>query len=286
MNDSIKKVINEKMIDDIKQLEDIFQADFLYIDGPISAELNNVVVDEIGLLRKSGKKEKLCVMLTTNGGDANSAERLVNVFRHNYESVYFIIPDYAYSAGTILCMSGDKIFMNYNSVLGPIDPQVQNKEGRFVPALGYLDKINTLLKAAKDGTISQAEFLILKDFDLAELSLYEQARDLTVDLLKNWLVKYKFKDWTTHKSTGKEVTIKEKEQRAKEIAEGLGDYKRWKAHGRPLNIETLRMLKLIIDDFSEIDDAEQYILSFYSMAQEFKQLSNMGGMTFTKEGRI
>ncbi|QFJ56181.1 serine dehydrogenasease [Pseudobutyrivibrio xylanivorans] len=274
------------MIDDITELERIFEADFLYIDGPISAELNSVVVDEIGLLRKYDTHGKLCIMLTTNGGDANSAERLVNVFRHNYDTVYFIIPDYAYSAGTILCMSGDKIFMNYNSVLGPIDPQVQNKEGRFVPALGYLDKIDTLLEAARDGSISQAEFLILKDFDLAELSLYEQARDLTVDLLKDWLVKYKFKDWTKHKSTGKEVSVSEKENRAKEIAEGLGNYKRWKAHGRPLNIETLRNLKLIIDDFSDIENAEKYILSFYSMAREFKQLSNMGGMTFTREGRI
>ena len=55
------------------------------------------------------------------------------------------------------------------SVLGPIDPQVMNKDGKFVAALGYLDKINELIKKARDNELTNAEFIILKDFDLAEL---------------------------------------------------------------------------------------------------------------------
>lgn len=66
-------------------------------------------------------------------------------------------------------MSGDNIYMDYFSVLGPIDPQVQNKEGRFVPALGYLDKVNELVLKAQNNTLTQAEFIILKEMDLAEL---------------------------------------------------------------------------------------------------------------------
>ena len=55
-------------------------------------------------------------------------------------------------------MSGDNIYMNYYSALGPVDPQVQNKDGKLVAALGYLDKINDLLSKAQNNTISQAEF--------------------------------------------------------------------------------------------------------------------------------
>ena len=91
-------------------------------------------------------------------------------------------------------MSGDEIWMDYFSVLGPIDPQVQNKDGRFVPALGYLDKVNELIEKAKNNTLTNAEFLILRDFDLAELRHYEQAKELTITLLKRWLAKYKFKN--------------------------------------------------------------------------------------------
>jgi hypothetical protein len=53
--------------------------------------------------------------------------------------------------------------MNYYSTLGPIDPQVPNKEGHLVAALGYLDKINELLDKAKRNELTQAEFLILNN---------------------------------------------------------------------------------------------------------------------------
>lgn len=287
MRRPIAVTTNDILIDKIEKLEDKFNADILYIDGPISGGLHAEVMEEIDNLKiMGGLRDSLCVMLTTNGGDANSAERLVNVLRHHYSMVNFIIPDHAYSAGTILCMSGDKIYMNYNSVLGPIDPQVQNKEGRYVPALGYLEKIEGLLAEAKNGTISQAEFLILKDFDLAELSLYEQARDLTVDLLTNWLKKYKFKDWKKHKSTNKRVTEKEKDLRATEIATELGNYKRWKAHGRPLNIEAITSLKLKIDDFGDDEETESMILSFYKMATDFMRTNGIMAMTFSRGGRL
>lgn len=42
-------------------------------------------------------------------------------------------------------MSGDEIFMDYYSVLGPIDPQVQNNNGEWVPELGYLEKYKQLV---------------------------------------------------------------------------------------------------------------------------------------------
>ena len=49
-------------------------------------------------------------------------------------------------------LSGDEIYMDYYSRLGPIDPQVNNQEGRQVPALGYLKQWERLQeKAAKVG---------------------------------------------------------------------------------------------------------------------------------------
>lgn len=65
-------------------------------------------------------------------------EKMVEIIRNKYQKVYFVVPDYAMSAGTIFCMSGEKIYMDYSSSLGPIDPQVYNGK-EFVPALAYLD---------------------------------------------------------------------------------------------------------------------------------------------------
>lgn len=273
-----------QMIKDLlENIENMYNADCLYLNGPIQSQLLNYARETIDLTRKEDATHaKLCVILTTNGGDTITVERLVNIFRYNYSEVDFIIPDHAYSAGTILCMSGDNIHMDYNSVLGPIDPQVQNKEGRFVPALGYLVKIYALLEKAQAGEISQAEFLILKDFDLAEISLYEQARDLTEDLLVKWLVQYKFKNWGTHSGSGKKVTENDKKKRAKEIANALSDYSRWKSHSRPLNIDVLSALKLQIENFGEDTKKQNIILECHNMCEDFMQLQQMDAVIFTR----
>ena len=62
------------------------------------------------------------VFLNTPGGNAEIVEKLVEIIRFHYKELYFVVPDEAMSAGTIFCLAGDKIFMDYSSSLGPIDP--------------------------------------------------------------------------------------------------------------------------------------------------------------------
>ena len=251
MENLVDKALKEMISNALLELEDIANSDVLCYSGPIVDGNENVFLDIIEELADSpDKRDSLMVVLTTTGGSAMAVERYVNIIRKHYEKVSFVVPDYAYSAGTIFCMSGDEIWMDYFSVLGPIDPQVKNKEGKFVPALGYLDKVNSLIDKARNGSLTNAEFLILKDFDLAELRAYEQAKELTVTLLKKWLVKYKFKNWDKHKN-GNSVTMAEKEKRAEEIADKLGDNNIWKSHARPICIEELENLKLKIEDYSD-----------------------------------
>ncbi len=271
---SIQSLLTERL----KALEKHFGADFLVYFGPIVGGNENAILSIVeDLANDPNKKDKIYVILTTSGGSAVAVERYVHILRHHYSEVNFIIPDYAYSAGTIFCMSGDNILMDYFSVLGPIDPQVQNKDGKWVAALGYLDKVNELIAKAKsknpDEQLTQAEFLILKDIDLAELRGYEQAKNLTIELLKKWLVKYKFKNWDLHSTNpilkGTSVSIEEKELRAKEIADRLSDSNVWKSHGRPINIETLESeLRLKIEDFSK-EHYRPLIRSYYDLLNDF-----------------
>lgn len=269
LDDKIHILLNEKL----KDLEIHFDADVLSYFGPFEGGANFFlkVVEEIAL--DPDKKDKIFVVLTTGGGSATVVERYVNILRQHYDEVNFIVPDYAYSAGTIFCMSGDSIHMDYFSVLGPIDPQIENKEGKLVAALGYLDKINELLEKAQNNTITQAEFIILKDFDLAELRGYEQAKDLTIDLLEQWLVQYKFKNWDTHRTNpallGQPVTDAEKIARAKEIADHLSNNNKWKSHGRPINIDALRKLRLEIDDYSTNVPRRTLIRDYYELVSDY-----------------
>ena len=274
----VKELINklEKMnqiaiSDLLKKLEAKLDADVFTYYGEIVNGVESQVKDLIETLAKDSDKHRaIYVFLTTPGGSLTPVQRMVDILRHFYEEVNFIVPDYAYSAGTIWCMSGDNIYMNYYSTLGPIDPQVQNKDGNLVAALGYLDKINELLEKARKNELTQAEFLILKDFDLAELRSYEQAKELAVDMLKKWLTKYKFKDWTVHSSTGAAVTNEEKEARALDIANKLSDNNVWKSHGRPIGIQVLKdELRLKIIDFERDSELSDIIGEYYDALTEY-----------------
>jgi len=176
------------------------------------------------------------------------------------------------SAGTIFCMSGDKIYMDYTSSLGPIDPQLSLGSDEMVPALGYIDKVEEFIEKSRDNTLTKAELIMLQRLDLANLRRYEQARDLSVSLLKEWLVKYKFKDWTTHRTTnpGAPVTNKEKQLRAEQIATDLSDNKKWHSHGRMIGIQKLTdMLRLEIEDYSNDNDLRLCLRSYGDLLSEF-----------------
>ena len=266
----------DAMTNAFKDLELQLDADVLVFFGEIvdGIEANiKQIVEQI--CSDEQKHDKLCILLTTPGGSLNPVKRMVNIFRHFYAEVDFIIPDYAYSAGTVMACSGDKIYMDYYSVLGPIDPQVRNRDGKYVAALGYLDKINELIEKAKNNELPNAEFIILKDFDLAELRAYEQARDLAIDLLVEWLPKYKFKNWTTHSSSLAPVSDDEKRARALEIAQNLSDNKEWKSHGRPISRDELARLKLQIEKLEDSPTVYKAVTTYHELMSDYIQKYSM-----------
>ncbi len=238
-----------------------------------TGEISELVVNGFQeLIEKTKNRDHLAIVLSTPGGSATAVEKMVQIIRHHYNEVYFIIPNFAMSAGTIFSMSGDKIFMDYASTLGPIDPQILNQDNRWVPALGYIDKVEEFISKSQQGTLTEAEFVMLQKLDLGTIRSYEQARDLSISLLKEWLVKYKFKNWNSHRTTnpGNNVTNSEKQERAEEIAKTLSDNKRWHSHGRHIGIETLRNeLKLEIEDYSNKDLLRNSIMKYYKLLNDY-----------------
>ena len=255
-----------------KKLVDALGSDVIFYYGPMAFDTPHVFAEAIGQIQK--KKRTLSVILTTGGGIVEPVERAVEIIRNNYQFVNFIVPDYAMSAGTVFCMSGDKIFMNQTSSLGPIDPQIQKNDGTLVPAMGYLEQLEKLIKKSKDKTISPAEIDLLRSFDLGDINKYEQARNLTVTLLKKWLVTFKFKNWKIHQTTpankGKPVTDEEKICRAEEIAKKLGDISIWHSHGRHIGIKTLQKeLWLKIEDYTNRESIASPIVIYNGLAADY-----------------
>jgi len=267
---TVKEVLNERLV----ALEEHFKGNVIFYYGEIHPALVKLFRDFIEKLTDvPERKELLVVVLNTPGRSVEVVEKMVEIIRFHYKEVYFVVPDYAMSAGTILCMSGDKLYMDYSSSLGPIDPQVFNGK-EYVPALAYLDKVEQLLDKARNNTLTQAEFLILQGQDLATLGRYEQARDLTVTLLKQWLTQYKFRTWISHDTDqhkkGQPVTAEEKQERAEEIAKLLGDNKLWHSHGRMISINTIReKLRLKIEDYSNDVNLRGMIRTYNDLMIEY-----------------
>ena len=280
--DLARRLLNE----DLNRLEDVLQADVLTIFGPIWSGLENTIRSTIERLRN--RRERIAVVLDTVGGIIEVVERMVTVIRHHYNEVYFLVPDRAMSAGTVFVMAGDQIFMNYSSCLGPIDPQIE-KDGKFVPALSYLNQYKQLYEKAESGQLNTAELVLLSNLDPGELYQFEQARQLSHDLLTDWLSTYKFKDWDTHSSTGDPVTPEEKRERAEDIAEALSDHERWRSHGRMISRDTLTArleeegLHLKIEKIECNPDLSSALDDYVGLLKDYMQREQLGLFVHTRE---
>ncbi|MDC9624091.1 serine dehydrogenasease, partial [Xenorhabdus sp. XENO-7] len=88
--------------------------------------------------------------------------------------------------------------------------------------------------------------------------------------LKKWLVDYKFKKWTHKETSGIEVTLTDKEERAEEIAVILSDNKRWHSHSRSIGINTIiDILKLKVEDYSNMEGLSNKIKQIHNVIIEF-----------------
>ncbi|MDO5764102.1 MAG: hypothetical protein Q4P84_00170 [Elusimicrobiales bacterium] len=273
-NDEIKRTAKNYLI----QLENYFKADkadVLFYYGDIDRVYEQVFRNALEALVKQHEKnhrETLIIVLQTNGGSVETTEKYVNLIRKYYKKVYFIIPNYAMSAGTIFCMSGNKIYMDCSSCLGPIDPQIYSiKEQRFVPANGYLDEINAMIEKSKNGTLSNVEFVMCQNQDLAFLNQCKQTASLAVNLLKEWLVKYKFSDWKITEERQILVTDEYKQERARDIAEQLGKNSKWHVHSRPIMISELKKLNIRIDDYTQNEPLKKLIRQYSDYVLQYIQ---------------
>jgi hypothetical protein len=268
--DSANRIIETQLGERAASVEAEFGGDVLVYIGPIMFGAEDGVREVLEARQK--KLPDLYVLLETYGGYIEVAERVAHVLRHHYGRVHFVVPTFAMSAGTVLVMSGDSIHMDYSSILGPIDPQVQRQDtGDWIPALGYLEQFKRFVDKSNRGTLTTAELVYMtKVFDPAELYRYEQARELSITLLKEWLVSYKFRNWKKTRSRKKTVTSQMRTMRAREVAKMLNKTGRWHSHSRGITMAVLRRdLKLEIEDFGESEDKSAKIRDYFMLLKDY-----------------
>ncbi len=272
------------------RLGDFLDGDVIFLKAPMAQPVDDNVRREVEAINETANKDRLIVVLETRGGFIEVVERIVGVFRKHYQLVDFIVPNYAYSAGTVLVMSGDEIYMDYHSILGPIDPQYESETGDYMPGMGYLAKyeelMETINKAPSTDNVRAEIAYLIQRFDPAKLYHIEHAIEHSKSLLRNWLPRYKFKDWSTRETSGEPVTDADKEARANEIAEVLGEVTRWHSHGRGITLRELRSeeIRLKIKDFGGEGELDNLIRDYYSLISDYTVKRSMSNGIHTQNG--
>lgn len=175
------------------------------------------------------------VFVVTPGGSGQQVNSFVNKLRPRFDFVGFVVPHMCMSAGTLWVTSGNEIVMDARAFLGPIDPQVRNREGRFVPAQALFTLVADIQKQgeesiAKGQQPTWTNIQLLRLLDPKELGDALAASHYSVQLATDYLNKYKFASWTIRDSSKQLVTPQYRLATAKKVAALLGSHNEWKAH--------------------------------------------------------
>jgi hypothetical protein len=196
------------------------------------------------ILRESTEKT-IDFYIETPGGSGEAAEEIAKFLRKKFDEVNFVVAGESKSAGTILVLSGDNIYMTETGSLGPIDAQV--RIGRsVVSAHDYKEWVDLKMQeAAKQGSLNPFDAIMVAQISPGELYGVINSLEFSKDLVKHWLEVHKFKKWKVTRSNRKPVTPEMRKNRAHEVAEMFCDHTTWRTHGRSLKIEDLEEVLII-----------------------------------------
>jgi hypothetical protein len=243
------------------------------INAPVAIDFSDILPFQDQIAGLNGKA--IDVILETPGGIAEAVEDIVRLLRLKYENIGIIIPGTAKSAGTIFTMAGDEILMGTASSLGPIDAQILTMNKRF-SADAFLEGLEKIkAEVLKVGKLNPAYIPILQNISPGEIQHCENAQNFSKKLVTQWLTQYKFKFWDTHSSTGKPVTLEEKEKQAKKIADKLCKHSDWLTHGRSITIPDLESMGLKITDYTKMPELNEAITRYYTLLRMSLEVTNI-----------
>lgn len=132
----------------IRRYEDSTGRSLVVFCGPITPEVIAPFADAINDVDKDAP---LDLMLTSFGGDGETALRMASMCHTDRKEFRVIVPGVAASAATLLALAAESIVMSSTSALGPVDPQVflpLRKE--YIPAKDIIQIVNDLDERTKE----------------------------------------------------------------------------------------------------------------------------------------
>lgn len=215
---------------------------------PIPAHIDDSDLQGFSDLVHGVTGDSLDVIVISNGGSAEATERIVNLLRERFNHIRFILPANAYSAATLMALSGDEIVMGPVSTLGSIDPQVGG-----IPARAILRAFNELEQRLKiEGPLALTAYLpLIEKYDLHILEICKSAEELSKELARSWLSQWMLRREPTDPAIDSIINV-------------FASYDVNKSHARSISRKQARDLGLKIKDVEEFDGLADLIRSLNS----------------------
>ena len=133
-------------------------------------------------------EQDLHLMLGTLGGDGETALRMIRQAQSRCRELTVIVPDQAKSAGTLLVLGADSIYMGPTSDLGPVDPQFQLPDGSLAPARAIIAAVEEAERRIQENpTTYPLHASLLTDITALMVQQSRDAMDRIADLTREAL---------------------------------------------------------------------------------------------------
>lgn len=123
-------------------------------------------------IRSAPKDKPIDLIIHTPGGLVLAATQIARALKEHPAETRVIVPHYAMSGGTLIALAADKIIMDPNAVLGPVDPQL----GQY-PA-------PSIVRAVEQKGVEKVDDQTLILADVAKKAI-KQVQDFVFYLLKD-----------------------------------------------------------------------------------------------------
>lgn len=155
---------------------------FFIVQDDNSIEKRTIDIVEKQLGNASG--DQLYLIMESFGGDPFSAVAIMNILQNRFKKITSIVPSHSKSAGTLMVLGTDEIYMNDKSSLGPLDLPIEHpKDGSRISALDVQQTITSLSSLSESIADERYNFL-RKDRKMSKKEAAQMALDCSVKLIE------------------------------------------------------------------------------------------------------
>lgn len=238
------------------------------------------------MLKDIENQLEIDVYIETPGGNGVTAEEIARFLHKKFSKMNFVISGEAKSAGTILALSGNEIYMTETGSLGPIDAYIHIGRS-VVSAYDYMEWINTKMnEAIKNGKLNPVEATMIAQITPGEIQLVNHSLEFAKDLVKNWLYTYKFSNWKETLTKKIVVADEMKRQRANKVADEFANHSRWRTHGRSLKISDLEQIGLTVNNLENMPEIADIVYRVQFVCKLLLETTSIYKLFFDVNGKI